>query len=156
MEQSASCLYVFGDFTLEPDRARLSCRGEPVSLRPKAFDTLRYLIEHRGRVTTKDELLHALWPKVVVTEDSLVKCIQEVRGALDDDGHRYVKTIPRRGYLFDAAVTVLAATASRSGTFPLPAGGASFRGWGPPPTAGPTVRVGGRAALPYRHADQAA
>ena len=143
MEQSASCLYVFGDFTLEPDRARLSCRGEPVSLRPKAFDTLRYLIEHRGRVTTKDELLHALWPKVVVTEDSLVKCIQEVRGALDDDGHRYVKTIPRRGYLFDAAVTVLAAPSGSDVLAPL----------SPAPEPAPT---GAFRSRPIRRLDLAA
>jgi TolB-like protein/DNA-binding winged helix-turn-helix (wHTH) protein/Flp pilus assembly protein TadD len=105
MEESAR-LYVFDEFTLDSDRACLMRNGEKVSLRPKAFATLEYLIEHRGRVTTKDDLIRVLWPKVIVTEDSLVKCIQEVRGALRDDQHRYIKTIPRRGYLFDAPVTV--------------------------------------------------
>jgi TolB-like protein/DNA-binding winged helix-turn-helix (wHTH) protein/Tfp pilus assembly protein PilF len=102
MEEGPSRLYVFGEFTLDLDRARLLHNGEQVTLRPKAFDTLRYLIEHRGHVMTKDELIRALWPKVVVTEDSLVKCIQEARVALRDDAHRYIKTVPRRGYLFDA------------------------------------------------------
>jgi TolB-like protein/DNA-binding winged helix-turn-helix (wHTH) protein/Tfp pilus assembly protein PilF len=122
MEQSASRLYTFGEFTLDPDRAQLLCDGAQVGLRPKAFDALRYLIEHRGRVTTKDELIRALWPKVVVTEDSLVKAIQEVRGALRDDEHRYVKTVPRRGYMFDASVTVHRAPAAGLDTARLPPG----------------------------------
>jgi TolB-like protein/DNA-binding winged helix-turn-helix (wHTH) protein/Tfp pilus assembly protein PilF len=132
MEQSASRLYTFGDFTLDPGRLRLLCSGEHVALRPKAFDTLRYLIEHRGRVVTKDELLHALWPKVVVTEDSLVKCVQEARIALDDDRHRYIRTVPRRGYLFEAPVTVVAPAVAETRTSANAANhaieGTSYRG----------------------------
>ncbi len=104
MEENASRVYVFDEFTLDLRRACLRRSGELIDLRPKAFDTLKYLVEHSGSVATKDELVRALWPKVIVTDDSLVKCIQDVRAALGDDEHRYIKTIPRRGYLFDAAV----------------------------------------------------
>jgi TolB-like protein/DNA-binding winged helix-turn-helix (wHTH) protein/Tfp pilus assembly protein PilF len=106
MPQARQHRYSFDRFTVDFDRAALLRDGVPVSLRPRSFDALRYLIENRGRLATKDELVQALWPRTVVTDDSLVKCIQDVRIALEDDGHRYVKTVPRRGYIFDAQVTV--------------------------------------------------
>ena len=82
MDHRPRSLYAFDNFALDAGRARLLRDSELVNLRPKALDLLLYLVEQRGRVATKDELLHVLWPKVVVTEDSLVKCIQEVRAAL--------------------------------------------------------------------------
>lgn len=97
--------FVFGEFELDPSRASLMRGDAPVSLRPKAFDALRHLVENPGRIVTKDELIGAVWPDVVVTDDSLAKCIQEVREALGDRPPRYVRTVPRRGYLFDVAVT---------------------------------------------------
>lgn len=99
-------LYVFAGLTLDPSRACLLRDGERVPLRPKAFDALLYLVEHRGRLVTKAELIDALWPKVVVTDDSLVKCIQEVRGALGAELRGSLETVPRRGYIFDAPVEV--------------------------------------------------
>jgi DNA-binding winged helix-turn-helix (wHTH) protein/TolB-like protein len=98
--------YIFDEYILDLQRACLLRDGEPVSLRPKSFDALRYLIEQRGRVVGKEELVQALWPQSVVTEGSLAKCIQDVRNALQDRGHRYVKTVPRRGYIFEPPVAV--------------------------------------------------
>jgi len=74
----------FGEFVLEPERASLSKAGREVKLRPKVFDALRYLIENRGRLVPKEELIHALWPEAFVTDDSLVQCMVELRRALDD------------------------------------------------------------------------
>ena len=105
-------LFVFDEFTLDLDRACLLRNGERISLRPKVFDTLSYLVVHRGRVATKEELVEALWPSVVVTDDSLTKCIQEVRAALGDREHHYIQTIPRRGYLFDTTVVAGPPTAA--------------------------------------------
>jgi TolB-like protein/DNA-binding winged helix-turn-helix (wHTH) protein/Tfp pilus assembly protein PilF len=105
--------YTFDDFTVDLARAELLHCGKQVSLRPKSFDALRYLIESRGRLATKDELVQALWPRTIVTEDSLVKCIQDVRAALHDDGHRYIKTVPRRGYMFDSPVSLERAAPER-------------------------------------------
>jgi len=92
----------FGDFTLDLRRACLLRADQEVKLRPKPFDVLKYLVENPGRVVTKEELLRAVWPDSFVTDDSLVQCLRDVRRALGDDQQRYIKTVPRRGYIFDA------------------------------------------------------
>ena len=83
-------------------QALLDAAGRPVELRPQAFEVLRQLALNAGRLLTKDELMAAVWPGVVVTDDSLVQAIGDVRRALGDAGHRLVKTVPRRGYLLVA------------------------------------------------------
>jgi adenylate cyclase len=75
-----------------------------VELRPKSFEVLRYLVEHAGHVAAKEEVMAAIWSNVTVTDDSLIRCIGEVRRAIGDESQRIVKTVPRRGYLFDAPV----------------------------------------------------
>ena len=65
---------------------------------------LRYLVEHAGRVVTKDDVLNAVWPDVTVSDEFLIQCISEVRRALGDKGQRIIKTIARRGYLIDLPV----------------------------------------------------
>lgn len=102
MESSS---WSFGPFTLDGARACLRRDEQEVRLRPKAYDTLRYLVENRGRLATKAELLAAIWPDAAVTEDSLVQCVGEIREALGEDGPRFLRTVPRRGYVFEAEVT---------------------------------------------------
>lgn len=75
-----------------------------MELRPKSFEVLRYLVEHAGHVAAKEEVMAAIWSNVTVTDDSLIRCIGEVRRAIGDESQRIVKTVPRRGYLFDAPV----------------------------------------------------
>src|SRR5205085_6825536 len=75
-----------------------------VKLRPKVYDALLYILENRGRLIGKEELIHELWSDAFVTEDSLVQCMVELRRALDDRAQQIVKTVPRRGYVFTAAV----------------------------------------------------
>lgn len=65
---------------------------------------LRHLSENSGRLVTKAELMQAVWPDSFVTDDSLVQCLIEIRRALGDDSHNYIKTVPRRGYIFEAEV----------------------------------------------------
>src|SRR5580692_4598966 len=74
--------------------------GEEIKLRPKVYETLKYLVEHSGRLIGKQELMQALWPDAFVTDDSLVQCTLELRRALDDRSQQLLKTVPRRGYLF--------------------------------------------------------
>src|SRR3979490_3105357 len=81
--------------------------GEEIKLRPKVFETLKYLVEHPGRLIGKPELMQAVWPDAFVTDDSLVQCTLELRRALDDRSQQLLKTIPRRGYLFSADVVQL-------------------------------------------------
>ncbi len=104
--------YMFDDFTLDLDRGCLWRAGQEVKLRYKSFEALKYLIERRGRLVGKAELMQALWPDAFVTDDSLVQCLIEVRRALGDDAQRYVKTILRRGYLFDAPASESGPTTS--------------------------------------------
>ena len=86
------------------DLERLTERAlRPANLR-KSFDVLRYLAERAGRVVAKEELIRAVWPDVTVGDESLTKCISEVRQAIGDEGQSVIKTIPRRGYLFDVPV----------------------------------------------------
>ena len=72
--------------------------GRAATLRPQTFAVLRHLIANAGRLVTKDELQNAVWPGIVVTDDSLVQCIGEIRKALGDDARKLVETVPRRGY----------------------------------------------------------
>lgn len=75
-------------------------RGERVDLRPQALEVLCHLASRPGRVITKTELLDAVWPGVVVTDDSLVQAIGDARRAIGDDAHHLIQTVPRRGYRF--------------------------------------------------------
>ncbi len=95
----------FGNFSLDLARCSLRRGVEEIQLRPKAFDVLRHLAENAGRVVSKDELMKAVWAGVVVTDDSLVQCVKEIRDALNDSEQRIIKTVPRRGYLFAAEVS---------------------------------------------------
>lgn len=94
----------FGVYTLDLTRCALRRGEETIGLRPKAFDVLRYLAQHAGRLVSKEELIEAVWRGISVTDDSVVQCIIDIRYALSDDDHRFIKTVPRRGYVFAAAV----------------------------------------------------
>ena len=97
--------YRIGEFTLDLSRGCLRRGDVEVPLRPKSFALLEYLITHAGRLVTKDELLSKIWPDVIVTEDSLTRCISEARTALGDAGQVIIKTVSKRGYLFAGPVT---------------------------------------------------
>jgi predicted ATPase/DNA-binding winged helix-turn-helix (wHTH) protein len=101
--------YQFGEFTLDIARGCLLRAGAEVKLRPKVYETLRYLVEHPGQLISKRELMQAVWPNAFVTDDSLVQCTLELRRALDDGRQQLLKTVPRRGYLFAAPVMQQAA-----------------------------------------------
>src|SRR5215467_1358300 len=98
---------VFQTFRLDPANQCL-WRGEHrVPLTPKAFDVLRYLVEHPRRLVTQDELLEALWPETYVNPELIKKYILGIRKVLGDqhDNPVYIETLPKRGYQFIAAVT---------------------------------------------------
>ena len=97
-------VFRFGDFVLDGSQRRLLRSGEDVYLPPKTFELLLHLLQNRGRVLTKDELLEAVWPDVNVVENTLAQRIREIREALGDGAHggRFIKTVPRVGYQFIA------------------------------------------------------
>ena len=98
--------YRFDRFLLEPAERVLSLDGVPVALSSRAFDMLQLLIEHRDRVVTKDEILHAVWPGIVVEENNLPVHVSAIRRALgaQRDGRPFIATVPGRGYRFVASV----------------------------------------------------
>jgi TolB-like protein/DNA-binding winged helix-turn-helix (wHTH) protein/Flp pilus assembly protein TadD len=96
----------FKAFSLDTANHLLWRDGDRVSLTPKSFDVLAYLVEHVGRVVSQDEILEALWPETYVNPEVLRKNIQEIRKALGDrsDNPEFVETLPKRGYRFVAPV----------------------------------------------------
>jgi TolB-like protein/DNA-binding winged helix-turn-helix (wHTH) protein/tetratricopeptide (TPR) repeat protein len=115
---SAAQRYAFGDFVLERSQQRVCGRdGSPLDLPPRLFSALLLFVENAGALLDKDALMRALWPGLVVEENSLSQVISGLRRALADDTHdsRYIQTVPRRGFRFIATVTELpdSATAER-------------------------------------------
>ena len=98
--------YAFGPFVVDPLRRRLWRDGRPVPITSKTFDVLVVLLEHRGHVVSKDELLNRVWPNTAVNENNLARQISSLRRALGQrpDQHDYVVTIPGQGYRFVASV----------------------------------------------------
>src|SRR5215470_12658783 len=97
-------MFQFEGFTLDVARGSLQAADRAVALRPKSFEVLRYLVENADRLVTKEELIKAVWPNVVVTDKSLAHCVSEVRQALGDSKQMIIATMARRGYRFVAPV----------------------------------------------------
>jgi len=99
--------FLFGDCVLDPNRRELTRGAEPVVIGPQVFDLLIYLVQNRDRVTSKDELLNAVWGGRVVSESTITSHINAVRKAIGDSGEeqRLIRTIPRKGFRFVADVT---------------------------------------------------
>ena len=104
MQQGREHTLSFDAFTLDVSRGCLRRGADDVRLRPKSFDVLRYLVENPGRLVGKEELLRAVWRHAFVTDNSLVQCLIEIRRALHDDAQAIIRTVPRRGYIFDVSV----------------------------------------------------
>ena len=99
-------IIAFGDFSLDPTRFELSRSGELVEIKPKVLDLLVYLVRHRDRLVTKDELLDTFWADTVISEGSLSNLIYELRSSVGDDAQRQVviETVRGRGFRFVAEV----------------------------------------------------
>jgi len=95
-------VYRFGEFELDCARRELRRRGEVVPIQPKAFELLRYLVEHRDRAVDKEELQDALWPRSIVTEASLTRSVMKARRAVGDDSGQQavIRTVHGHGYRF--------------------------------------------------------
>src|SRR5215831_15049420 len=127
----------FEGYTLDFVRSSLRTADRNVELRPKAFEVLRYLVENADRVVAKEELIKAIWPNVIVTDEALTHCISEVRQAIGYSGQTIIATVPRRGYRFVATVSRIATSAAGSSPSPLVGEG----------QGGGSVRLG--AAVPH-------
>src|SRR5258705_4832107 len=99
--------YRFGRFVVDRRSACLRCDGVVLPLRPKSFDVLVYLVQNPGRLVPKGELIDNVWQDVMVTDNSLVQCIKDIRQALNDNAHAEIETVAKRGYLFASPVVVI-------------------------------------------------
>src|SRR6202142_2317252 len=116
MQPALAKTFSFEGFRLDLERGSLCNEHGEIELRPKSFQVLRYLVGNAGRLVAKQELLQAMWPNVTVSEESLSRCISDVRSALQDAEAQIIKTVPRRGYRFTAAVTASDAPATNQVT----------------------------------------
>ncbi|HEX6324833.1 MAG TPA: winged helix-turn-helix domain-containing protein [Vicinamibacterales bacterium] len=164
--------FVFGDYRLDPPERLLLRGAERVPLPPKAFDLLLALVGRAGHLVTKDDLLREVWPGTFVEEANLSYTVSLVRKALNDEDepHRYVETVPKRGYRFIAPVAASMPAIGAGGTrglrgarvwawlavagLALTAGVVSWRG-GESAAGDPPAPVRSLVVLPLRTADAA-
>jgi DNA-binding winged helix-turn-helix (wHTH) protein/TolB-like protein/Tfp pilus assembly protein PilF len=142
MDQTAPTAYVFDGFRLDLARRRLTDPdGHPMPLSARAYDVLAYLVESRARVVGKDELMRAVWSRVVVEENNLTQAIYNIRKVLGDsrESPRFIVTVAGRGYQFiadarpDPGITVAAVTSASADEVPPAAAGPPAPASTPPP-----------------------
>ncbi len=109
MERRLRHIYEFGQYRLDTGEHLLLREGQRVSLPPKAFETLVALVERRGRLVEKEELMQAVWPNSFVEEASLTHNVWTLRKTLGSEpgGQSFIETVPKRGYRFTARVLEL-------------------------------------------------
>ncbi|MBX3315159.1 MAG: AAA family ATPase [Actinobacteria bacterium] len=100
--------YRFGDFVIDPETVEISGPDGVRDVEPQVFDVLLHLVEHAGRLVTKEELLDEVWGDRFVSESALTTRIKQARRSVDDDGTTQwaIKTVHGRGYRFVPEVTV--------------------------------------------------
>src|SRR5262245_56579184 len=105
-KEISSKIYEFGGFRLEQAQQRLLYRGEPVALKPKILDLLLFLIQSRGQLVAKDDLMREIWPDTIVEENNITVSMSILRKTLGEnrDKPQFIQTVPRRGYRFVAQV----------------------------------------------------
>ena len=115
MSSLPSQIYEFGEFRLDADKRLLTNgNGEPVSVTPRVFDTLLYLVRNSGKVIGKDELMREIWTDTIVEENNLSQNISILRRILGEkvgEG-RYIATVPGRGFRFVPEVREVAETSA--------------------------------------------
>ena len=121
-------MYVFGAFSLDLTAGELRRGQQAVTLRPKCFDLLLFLVSHAGELVSKERLLEQIWPDVVVNEATLSRTMTELREVLGDDAQQpqLIETVPRRGYRFIAPVSGKARAAGAVAPFVLVRAGQHF------------------------------
>jgi TolB-like protein len=94
--------FLFGHYVLDPERRELTGDAEPIAIGPQVFDLLLYLVRHRERVVSKDEVLEAVWSGRIVSESTLTSHVNAARKAIGDNGSKQelIRTVARKGFRF--------------------------------------------------------
>ncbi len=119
MQTSPANIYEFGDFQLDTAKGLLRrLDGATVSLTPRVFKTLLYMVEHHDAVLDKERIMEAVWPDSIVEENNLAQAISKLRQVFGETpGSRaYIVTVPGRGYRFVAEVNIRTADATKNDT----------------------------------------
>ena len=123
--QSPQAVYEFGEFRVDVAQRLLVLRAgsRALPLSSRAFDTLVFFLEHPGKLLDKSTLMAAIWPKLVVEENNLNQQISALRRVLGErpEEHRFIVTVPGRGYRFIAPVSLVAGSGTASDAAPAPA-----------------------------------
>lgn len=103
-------VYEFGSFRLDTAERVLESAGRPLLVAPKALDVLTVLVENRGRIVEKEELMAQVWPDTFVEENNLAFNVSVLRKLFGESGAtpHYIETVPKRGYRFVAEVSEVA------------------------------------------------
>lgn len=101
-------IYCFGSFELDPARAELRAEGESVPLEPQVFALLALLVDNRGRLVSRDEIIEKVWNGRIVADSAISSRVKSARRALGDDGkaQRFIRTIHGKGFRFVAATRI--------------------------------------------------
>ena len=129
-------MFEFAGFRLDARTRRLLRGDDVVPITAKAFETLAWLVERAGHVVDKDELMRRVWPDAIVEEANLSQQIFLLRKALGEGpkDHRFIATVPRRGYRFVADVVCVGETEAAASKAPADAASGALRtGGGAPP-----------------------
>src|SRR5688572_24513949 len=115
MMKAETAGYQFGDVIVRPEDYHVSRGGQTISLEPKSFKVLVYLIENRGRVVSKDELIKDVWAGTAVTDNALTRVIAQLRRELGDDAKQpiFIETVPTVGYRFLGEIREVSLTRAR-------------------------------------------
>jgi DNA-binding winged helix-turn-helix (wHTH) protein/TolB-like protein len=126
MDLKANSFYEFGRFRLDPDERLLMQDGRAISLPPKTFDLLVYLVQKHGRLATKEQIMQTVWSGSFVEDANLTVSISLLRKKLGekDGGLHFIETIPKKGYRFTAPVREVEFCPEL--TFAEPVGGSEF------------------------------
>ena len=114
--------YRFGAFLLDPAKRILARDGVPLTLQPKAFDVIVYLVEQRDRAVGRDELIAAVWGKADISDNALGQVVLQARRAVDDSGgeQHFIRTVPRFGYRWIAPVERIESTPAEPASVDAP------------------------------------
>jgi len=112
--------YLFEEYAFDTARRQLCCGPDVIAVTPQVFDLLAYLIRHRERVVTKDDLIGAIWNGRIVSDAALTTRLNAARCAIDDSGaeQRLIKTFPRKGFRFVGQVREAREVAPNPGDAP--------------------------------------